>query len=301
MSNIHDRCKGRWPEILRHAGVNESILDGRHHACPSCGGEDRFRYKRDENGGYFCGNHRANGMDLLMHLTGMSFREAAELAEEVIGKEPHEAEPPTYAEKILPRSEPLRASAYLESRGLQVVAGLRCIRSLPYFEGKERVGEYPAILAPVQHVEHGFRTLHATYVARGAKAPVDKPRKILPGKTISGAAVQLGPPPGSTLGVAEGVETAIAAHTIHNSWPVWAALSESGIRSFVWPKHVEHLVIYADNDRHLVGQSAAYQLASRALQRGLLATIICPNVAGEDMNDVLLNKSGYTTLHGEKL
>lgn len=302
MSSIHDRCRGRWLEVFREAGIDEKILNGRHHPCPACGGEDRFRYKRDIEGGYFCGSHRANGMDLLMHITGMSFVQACELAEKVVGKDDnYKPEPPTYAERMAERSAPLHRSAYLESRGLVVPPGLQCIRSLPYFEGKQKVADYPAIMAPVRHHEHGFRTYHATYVVNGAKAPVERARKILPGKSISGAAVQLcGQPRDGVLGVAEGIETATAAWLLAGKhYPVWSVLSTSGMRSFEWPPAVKRLVIYADNDANLAGHAAAYHLAHRALIAGVQASIITTHDPGLDMNDVLLEKTGYSTIFGE--
>ena len=42
-------ASGRAKEILSAAGIGSELLDGRHHACPKCGGHDRFRFT-DEDG-----------------------------------------------------------------------------------------------------------------------------------------------------------------------------------------------------------------------------------------------------------
>jgi len=45
IGRVKAAAAGRWPEILsRLAGIDVEILDGKHHACPKCGGTDRFRF-----------------------------------------------------------------------------------------------------------------------------------------------------------------------------------------------------------------------------------------------------------------
>ncbi|QDT13053.1 primase-helicase zinc-binding domain-containing protein [Planctomycetes bacterium K23_9] len=41
-SHINSVARGRWVEILAAAGIPADRLDGRGHACPRCGGSDRF-------------------------------------------------------------------------------------------------------------------------------------------------------------------------------------------------------------------------------------------------------------------
>lgn len=38
---------GRWIEILHAAGIDSSLLDGKGHPCPKCGGDDRFAAHKD--------------------------------------------------------------------------------------------------------------------------------------------------------------------------------------------------------------------------------------------------------------
>lgn len=41
-SHLRQIAQGRWVEILSAAGLCAETLDGRGHACPKCGGRDRF-------------------------------------------------------------------------------------------------------------------------------------------------------------------------------------------------------------------------------------------------------------------
>jgi hypothetical protein len=44
-ATIKQAAQGREVEILEHvAGLRREILDGKHHPCPKCGGNDRFRF-----------------------------------------------------------------------------------------------------------------------------------------------------------------------------------------------------------------------------------------------------------------
>lgn len=53
LDQIKDLAIGRWPELL---GLDNEILDQRHHPCPKCGGRDRFRALDDfpKSGAVLC-------------------------------------------------------------------------------------------------------------------------------------------------------------------------------------------------------------------------------------------------------
>jgi putative DNA primase/helicase len=69
---------------------------------------------------------------------------------------------------------------------------------------------------------------------------------------LAGAAIRL-TPVSRTLGIAEGIETALAASELFEV-PVWSCISTTGIESFEPPEGAEHIVIFADNDENFAGQ-----------------------------------------------
>lgn len=88
---VHDRARGRWPEILEHLGVDPKSLKNRHGPCPGCGGRDRFRFDDKGAGRFFCNGGgeptSGDGFGLLQHVHGWNAREALERVAEAIGKD----------------------------------------------------------------------------------------------------------------------------------------------------------------------------------------------------------------------
>ena len=107
----------------------------------------------------------------------------------------------------------------------------------------------------------------------------------LGGLSISGAAVRLYEPD-EELGVAEGIENAVACHELFRM-PMWAALTANGIKSFEPPRGLLRLHIFADNDSNYVGQAAAFDLAHRLNRDGLTVEVHIPPIADTDWLDVL--------------
>lgn len=286
-TTIRERTSGRWVEILTGLGVSAHLLDGKHHACPACGGTDRFRYVRDDNGGFFCGDQRGSGVDLVMHLRDCDFPTACREVERIVGRDasytPADRKP-NVAALLFARAKRATRSRYIESRGLEIAPALRWLDRCDYYDGDRVTGTYAAMVAPVTDREGAFRTVHITYLDRGAKAKVQAPRKIMPGH-VTGCAVALYPP-AEVMGVAEGIETAIAAKLLHNM-PVHAALNAGMMAKWNWPQVAREVHIFADNDTNYAGQAAAYQLAHRLAVKGLRAVIRLPEQPG-DWNDVLL-------------
>ena len=106
MSIVKQLSQGRWVEILTKLGADSSLLDGKHRACPSCGGTDRFRFDdKDGMGTHICSQCGAgNGFKLVQKMFGYSsFKEAAQAVEDVLGiegKVPSKEDQRKYRQKL---------------------------------------------------------------------------------------------------------------------------------------------------------------------------------------------------------
>jgi putative DNA primase/helicase len=197
------------------------------------------------------------------------------------------------------------AERYLLSRGI-VVHGLsaEARTNLRYHltcprprDGAGRfVPPLPAMLALVEHREHGPVAIHSTYLhADGSgKATIAKPKAMF--GPVGGGAVRFGMPcSGGWLAIAEGIETALAVATAC-SLPAWAALSAGGIRALVLPREATHVLICADHDASGTGQRAAQDAAQRWLAEGRHVRIALPPEPGTDMADALVTDMAADTM-----
>ena len=301
---IQKRALGRWRHILREMGMSDSFLTGKHGPCPMCGGKDRWRFDDKEGRGtFFCTNCGAGGgVDLVMKFKGVQFIDAKRMIEEVLPGARVEAPRPSYradagwavnlwrAGQPLDGSDP--ASWYLRKRGLVFERGSTQLRFLPKLSHTDDDGnktEHPAMGALFVSPGRDAYTVHFTYLdAGGNKADLAKPRKMAPGKIPVGGAVRLAPS-ADTMGIAEGIETALSAAQIDDI-PVWAALSATGLLKWTPPPTAKHIIVYGDNDANYTGQSAAYGLAHRLVLQGFHVDVRIPDLEG-DWNDFLVMMS----------
>ncbi len=126
------------------------------------------------------------------------------------------------------------------------------------------------------------------FSARTAKTRlIAAPRRFMKGEVPSGAAARLYHYENGPLGIAEGIETAIAAAGLHEM-PVWAVLDAGKLAKWQPPAQCRSVVIFADNDAHGKGMESAKVLRDRLVDAGLEVTIRVPERVREDWNDVLL-------------
>lgn len=145
--------------------------------------------------------------------------------------------------------------AYLQARGVPPVSEwgwdphdtIRFNPSLHY-ELDRSAGSFPAVVARVQDTWGDTVAVWRIFLDRKLpkKAPVENAKVGLgPAK---GGAVRIGGE-GDRIGIAEGLETALAAwFLVGRRYPVWAGLSTSGVTSFEPPMEVTRLVGFADGD-----------------------------------------------------
>lgn len=278
---------GRWPGVLRALGVDEAFLRNKHGPCPLCGGKDRYRFDdKDGKGTWFCSHCGAgSGFDLLMRLKGIEFKKAAGMVREVVGGiEASQAKKPKDVEdtlrlcrsiwdeaKVIVRGDPV--DCYLRNRGVgldEYPSALRYHSRLCY----ERNAHYPAMLALVRA---GGKVVgvHRTYLQDGKKAPVDAPRKLLGTEGLIPLARHEG-----TLGVAEGIETALAAAK-RFAIPCWSTINAGGMERMRIPDGVRRLHVFADHDASFTGQRAAYALAYRAHEQKVEVHVHLPSQIGD--------------------
>ncbi|MDR7926441.1 toprim domain-containing protein [Acidithiobacillus thiooxidans] len=84
-------ARGHWKTLLPSLGVDTHALNGKHGACPGCGGKDRFRFDdRDGNGTFVCSQGNGDtlagdGFILLEHVHGWTRPESFQAVKAALG------------------------------------------------------------------------------------------------------------------------------------------------------------------------------------------------------------------------
>lgn len=189
------------------------------------------------------------------------------------------------------------AGQYMINRGLTIpdTNVLRFHRGLDYWHDGQCLGQFPAMLAAVTAPTGGLITVHRTFLTPdGRKADVPTVKKLCsPAGVMGGASIKIGLPATRSdgrlgLGIAEGIETALAASILFGV-PVWAGVSANGLRDFAPPLSVRNVYVFGDNDVNQTGQKAAEQLAERLTRSGFTVRTHIPLVSG-DWHDELIMK-----------
>lgn len=195
------------------------------------------------------------------------------------------------------------AEQYLRLRGMDDLhpcfhSVLRFNPSLPY-PGKAK--PYPALVCRVDDVMGQLSSVWRIFLrGDGRKADVDNAKLGL--GPAGGGAVRLGGV-ASHIGIAEGVETALAASLLTvGKIPVWAALSTAGMIGLEVPLGVSRITVFPDGDRPLrkkgheyeaaipAGRKAAQALFARLTEEGIRASIAAEPPPGKDYNDLWIEQ-----------
>ena len=317
---IKTAARYRWKEILSNLGkLNTQQLSNRAQPCPACGGKDRYRFDDLQgNGTYYCNQCRpGDGLSLLMKVTGWDFSHTTKVLASYLNVssiEKHAANTPNYSpakriEKILQDCISIRDNKatvlhkYLQHRGLnlKILPALNDMHfhlNLPYYEGQQCIGNFPAMVAIIRNQQGKRVSLHRTYLTEdGCKAPVASPKKLLaspyPGAT-KGGAVRLALPDEGIIAITEGIETAMAVMLLFKI-PTWAALSAQGLIQLHIPQGISTVHIMADADHSKTGDKAGLLLAKRLLKENYQVCIHMPpcsdNKSSQDWLDIYNNRS----------
>jgi phage/plasmid primase-like uncharacterized protein len=178
---------------------------------------------------------------------------------------------------------------YLKRRGFAGVwplpECLRLHRALPYWHEGKVIGTFPAMVAPIIAPDGRLVALHRTWLTRdGRKADVPTVRKLTAAAgPLAGACIPLFKPAHGCIGIADGIETALAGWCA-SSVPTVAAYSAGNLAAWQWPPGVQRIVVFADHDA--AGAGAADKLRQRARAAGLAVNVIKPTDPGSDWCDV---------------
>jgi len=266
----------------------------------------------DETGGGVCNTCGTfpDGFALLMWVNRWSFPEALRSVAHALGRaaepvpEPravpsHRRRPERDRESVIEalnrvwqqsldptdrRAAPLRT--YLSRRGLSDAPldgeVVRFHSALGYWQRNDRnetelVGRFPAMVAMVTGADGMPVTVHRTYLtADRRKAPVPEPKKLMgyADHRLVGGAIRLAAA-GPVLGVAEGIETALAVH-LRTATPVWSAISAGLLARLEPPAGISLVVVWADRDRSGTGEAAALTLLVRLLKSRISVAVHLP-------------------------
>ncbi|OBU13332.1 toprim domain-containing protein [Morganella psychrotolerans] len=309
-----DAARGRWAEIFEFYGL-PPITGGKHYRgeCPLCGDKGTFRIDdKDGNGTFICKCANGSGFKLLELTQGKSFAILAAEVDKFLGNtsrqeysRPVRSDVSAERERFIrcysamPGLKDTTAAQYLQGRGIFTLPAdwARFCADQPV-KGRNKI--YQAIWSLATDAGGLPCYLHRTYLdgaGKADKAEVNPVKKmdslqeksyLLYAKSV---AIRMFPVD-STLGIAEGIETALSCKQVYGI-NTWAAMNATFMEKFIAPRGVKTLVIFADYDkRSATGHKAALDCANSNLLSNndveKVRVLWCDN---GDFNDLILEGS----------
>lgn len=306
VDHVKSAARGSWLSIFDALGISVPLPPGEHGPCPICrDGTDRFRLDKDTSDGTFfcnqCSPHAGDGLGLVMRALCLSFSDTLAKVSEIVGSGSAYEDAKVDAKKdnarkrlndVWQSSKKLSGgdpvAKYLHARGLVLTP--KFVRFCPECYESETKTKLPAMVAMFVGTDGKPISIHRTYLDGDKKANLKSPKKIMPAAgAMVGGAVRLFDQVDGAIGIAEGIETAIAAHQIAGI-PTWAALTSTLLEGFIPPDDIRKIVIFGDCDANFTGQKAAYTLANRIHADRIIEVEFPPD--GKDWNDYLLKTKG---------
>ncbi|EPT3111743.1 DUF7146 domain-containing protein [Klebsiella michiganensis] len=309
--NTKQAAMGRWSEIFEYYGL--PAITGKNHfkgECPLCGRKGKYRCdNKNGTGSYICVCGSGDGWSLLSGFTGKEFKVLAAEVDQIIGNEytadrtranPVRTTLAQQREKVsrkFAKLTPLRgtgADSYLKGRGINSLPA----ESVRYCDKQPVDGKnLQAIYALATDDKGELCYLHRTLLDGDKKAQTGgsakKMMKLQEDSYLEYAksvAIRLFPV-ASTLGIAEGIETALSCHQI-TKCHTWATMNTAFMKKFRVPAGVKNLIIFADADSNAAGLAAAHVCAEANLKaKNDLETVSVRWPKQGDFNDLLINGS----------
>ncbi len=292
-----DAARGKWQGILLRMGIDDRYLTGRHTPCPLCGeGRDRFRFDdKNGDGSWICSHCGAgDGIRLVMAFRGWDFKQAATEIDAMVGNiEAREIKPAQdpkdrlrkIAQGLVPMDSINPVRLYLRARGLTPTKAIKLHPSLRHWDEDGSSIVAPAMVCLIQSADGKPLSYHITALTKdGGKAPIKAAKKIMPPVApLTGGAIRL-TDTYPHIGIAEGVETALAVMRDFQI-PCWAAANATLLEKFEPAEGVRRVTVFGDNDQNYAGQKAAYGLAFRLAGR-VDVDVRIPEKAGSDFADI---------------
>lgn len=302
-----EAAKGRWAEIFEYFGLPP--ITGKNHfkgECPACGARGKFRIDdHDGNGTWICTCGSGDGMKLLNLTQGKSFSDLCAEVDHLIGNNYRHISLPVNSTTAKQRQrviskfsklDELRGTTgadYLRQRGINRLPA----EAIRFNDRQRHAGQvYQALYSLATDDKGELCYLHQTLLDGDKKANIGDSAKRL--KSLQeqsyldharSVAIRMFPV-ASTLGVAEGIETALSCYQVYGV-NTWATINSTFMKKFRVPAGVKHLIVFADMDLHsATGQAAAFECAhANLLAKNDLISVSVRWCDVGDFNDLLMN------------
>jgi len=304
-----EAAKGQWAKILEHYGLPP--ITGKNHfkgKCPVCDSIGKFRIDdRDGTGTWICTCGSGDGMKLVTTTQGKPFNEICREIDQLIGntftrlKIPATSSAGSLRNRVLSKFSKLTAlrgtsgAQYLNARGIYQLP-----QEAVRFNDKERYGGrvFQSLYSLATDDKGELCYLHRTLLDGNRKAQLKdssgaKRQNSLQEESYldhaRSVAIRMFPV-ASTLGIAEGIETALSAHQIYKV-NTWATMTANFMKKFRVPAGVKNFIIFADRDiNSATGLAAAMECAhANLLAKNDLERISIYYPDNGDFNDMLMN------------
>lgn len=300
---------GHWSTIFEHFGL-PPVTGKRHYKgeCPVCGARGKFRIDdTDGQGTWICRCGSGTGMDLVTKTQGKPFNEVCREIDALIGNTYQQEKVPVTSDASKLRNKVLNKFSRLpDLRGTTGAGYLnaRGIFKLPQeairFNDKQRhAGRvYQSLYSLATDDKGELCYLHRTLLDGNQKAQPRnsagaKRQKSLQDESYldhaRSVAIRMFPV-ATTLGIAEGIETALSCKQLYNV-NTWATMTSGFMKKFRVPAGVKNLIIFADRDvNSATGLAAATECAhANLLAKNDLEKISIYYPDNGDFNDMLTN------------